>query len=278
VRFEAFDRLGESSFAGLAAPALHFALAVGSKLLAAFVLALEARHGLFSACAEREKPYNEIASGVRLTPRSGLALPSARTPDRAAFCYLSNWWRSAHGLLLSVTGPWILLGATPANHGPFADLPAKSFPPVALQNFVQIPDLLARSFLYPGCRVGREECLVVAIGGLPISGHTFGKSVATFNQSCQGGVQHRERIGISAYIDPHISEALHNVACCEPHTRLRHQNLSAQVGKASGRCNAVIIGQRSKRSDCLFELSNSLSEERQLGLSLLQFLLGGQVA
>ena len=53
--------------------ALNAALTEVPKLLAAFVVAFSTGHGLLSACVEREKPYNMFGSGVRLTPRSGLA-------------------------------------------------------------------------------------------------------------------------------------------------------------------------------------------------------------
>ncbi len=55
-------------------------------------LAIVAGHGLFSACVEREKPYNEIGSRVRLTPRSGLA-PTSIGVEAGALTQLFNWWR-----------------------------------------------------------------------------------------------------------------------------------------------------------------------------------------
>ena len=47
-------------------------------------------YGLFSACAEREKPYNESGPGARLTPRSGLprSLLTQETGRFLLFSYL----------------------------------------------------------------------------------------------------------------------------------------------------------------------------------------------
>ena len=88
----------KTSLTGSAFPALDVALTEGTSLHADRVLASDTSHGLFSGCAEREKPYNHFGSGLRLTPRFGLALPGALTRDRAVFCYLVNWWGSGHGL------------------------------------------------------------------------------------------------------------------------------------------------------------------------------------
>ena len=60
-----------------------------SEPLTGSVLASEACHGLFSACVEREKPYNEIGSGVRLTPRSGLAPQPVSAGLRGRFLLLT---------------------------------------------------------------------------------------------------------------------------------------------------------------------------------------------
>jgi len=91
----------EGCATGIAAPALDSTLAVGAESLAGLVLAFYAGHGLFSACVMRESRYNKFGSDERLTPRFGLALPTAETGDRADFCQLVNWWGSGHGLLPS---------------------------------------------------------------------------------------------------------------------------------------------------------------------------------
>ena len=59
----------KSVLAGCAFPALDVTLTEGTSLHAIRVLASYACHGLFSACVEREKPYNHFGSGLRLTPR-----------------------------------------------------------------------------------------------------------------------------------------------------------------------------------------------------------------
>lgn len=85
--------IGERDTAGSAAVSLNFSLAVGSEFLTGLVLASDAGHGLFSACAEREKPYNEIGSGVRLTPRSGLApQPVSAGSGALIVSYDLRWW------------------------------------------------------------------------------------------------------------------------------------------------------------------------------------------
>ena len=95
-----FDvRFAESGIAGLATPPLDAALTEVAELLAGLVLASHARHGLFSACVLRRKPYNQFGSGLRLTPRFGLAPTKAATDAGAIYCYLAIWWRSRHGLL-----------------------------------------------------------------------------------------------------------------------------------------------------------------------------------
>lgn len=73
MRSEHGVRLTESGFAGLATPALYATFTEVAELIAVLVLASYARHGLFSTCVLRRKPYNQFGSGMRLTPRSGLA-------------------------------------------------------------------------------------------------------------------------------------------------------------------------------------------------------------
>jgi len=121
-------RFGKRCRAGIAAPALDSALAVGTEPLAGLVITSDAGHGISPLDFCAGKRHNEFGSGLWLTPPFGLALPTAQTGDRAVSCYLANWWRACHKRSpFSVSGPWICLGLTPANHGPFAVLPAKSF-------------------------------------------------------------------------------------------------------------------------------------------------------
>jgi hypothetical protein len=92
--------LAESSFAGIAAPALDSTLAVGSKPLAGFVLASEAGHGVSPLDFCAEKSHNEFGSGLWFTPRFGLA-PQPVSAGSGALCvsYL-GWWldRDFHGV------------------------------------------------------------------------------------------------------------------------------------------------------------------------------------
>lgn len=92
-------RFAESNVAGLAAPTLNAALTEVPKPLAGLVLAFKAGHGFSPLDFSAELGHNEFGSGSWLTPRSGLALPTALTGDRAVSCYLTSWWRSGHGLL-----------------------------------------------------------------------------------------------------------------------------------------------------------------------------------
>jgi hypothetical protein len=120
-------RFAESGIAGLTAPTLNPALTEVSEFLAGLVLAFGAGHGLFSACVEREKPYNEIGSGVRLTPRSGLAPQPVSAGYGAVSCYLAtHGGLYTAGLLSGNRAEEFLLGDAPTNLGPFADLSAKS--------------------------------------------------------------------------------------------------------------------------------------------------------
>ena len=66
-------RFRKSVLAGSAFPALDVAFTEGTSLHADRVLASYTGHGLFSACVLRRKPYNRFGSGLRLTPRFGLA-------------------------------------------------------------------------------------------------------------------------------------------------------------------------------------------------------------
>lgn len=89
----------EPIFAGSAFPALNTALTEGTSLYAGGVLASDAGHGFSPLDFSAELSHNEFGSGLWLTPRFGLALPTADTGDRAVSCYSTNWWRSGHGLL-----------------------------------------------------------------------------------------------------------------------------------------------------------------------------------
>jgi hypothetical protein len=76
---------------------LNAALTEVSEPFAGLVLTFDARHGLFSVVLSG-KSRTMIASGVRLTPRSGLAPQPVRAGYGAVSCYSVNWWRSAHRL------------------------------------------------------------------------------------------------------------------------------------------------------------------------------------
>jgi hypothetical protein len=67
------SRFAKNSFAGSAAPALDAPFAVGSEPLAGLVLASLAGHGLSPLDFCGESHHNLVGSGLRLTPRSGLA-------------------------------------------------------------------------------------------------------------------------------------------------------------------------------------------------------------
>jgi hypothetical protein len=73
VGFESFDRLGEGSFAGLAAPTLDAALTEVTEFLAALVLAFDAGHRVSPLAFCGETRHNELGSRAWVTPRFGLA-------------------------------------------------------------------------------------------------------------------------------------------------------------------------------------------------------------
>jgi hypothetical protein len=89
----------EGGITGSAAPALDAPFTEIAEPLTSLVLASGTRHGLFSACVLREKPYNHFGSGVRLTPRSGLAPQPVRAGYGAVSCYLAIGGGRAIGFL-----------------------------------------------------------------------------------------------------------------------------------------------------------------------------------
>ena len=83
----------KSGFAKCAFPALNASFAEGTSFHADRVPASDTCHGLFSACVEREKPYNQFGSRVRLTPRSGLApQPVSAGSGALIVSYVLGWW------------------------------------------------------------------------------------------------------------------------------------------------------------------------------------------
>jgi len=65
--------VGKGGFARMAAVALDFALAVGSKLVGGIVLAADAGHGVFPLALSGEKRHTIYGSRAWVTPRFGLA-------------------------------------------------------------------------------------------------------------------------------------------------------------------------------------------------------------
>jgi len=121
-------RLRKPRLTGSAFPALNAAFTEGTCLYAGDVLASDTGHGLFSACVGREKPYNQLGSGLRLTPRFGLA-PTPVSAEAGALSYSAL----SHGGLTTTAGlpsgnraEDFVLGEAPTNLGPFAVFAAKS--------------------------------------------------------------------------------------------------------------------------------------------------------
>ena len=92
-------RFAERTSARIAAPSLDTALAEVSKSFAGLVLASYAGHGFSPLDFCGESRHNHFGSGVRLTPRSGLAPTSVDAEAGALVQRLIKWWRSDHGLL-----------------------------------------------------------------------------------------------------------------------------------------------------------------------------------
>ena len=78
-------RFAESGFTGIAAPALNPVLTEVPKSLASLTLASEAGHGLSPLAFCGEKPQNQFGSGLRLTPRSGLAPTPVERRSRGTY-------------------------------------------------------------------------------------------------------------------------------------------------------------------------------------------------
>lgn len=93
IACQSFVGFREAHFTGSAFPALNAPFAEGSSFHADRVLASDTGHGLFSACVEREKPYNRFGSGLRLTPRFGLAPQPVSAGSGALNVegYLARW-------------------------------------------------------------------------------------------------------------------------------------------------------------------------------------------
>jgi hypothetical protein len=97
VRFEFFNRLGEGSRAGLAAPALNAALTEVAELLAGLVLAFGAGHEVSPLAFCGETSQNRFSrSEAWVTPRFGLAPTPVQAEAGALIQLLSVWWRSCH--------------------------------------------------------------------------------------------------------------------------------------------------------------------------------------
>lgn len=291
VGFEPFDRLRKSGFAGLAAPALNAALTEVTELFAVLMLAFQAGHIRRCFLADVALKF----AWVGIAGHSACRLPRLSVSADGGAC-LVRWARQ--GLNLQPTdsksvalGQFELRthkgdvqGLAPLNV-PSLNASCRTSDRHAHSPFAWIGHL--KSFpVFPNRTVGinrnctrrREVCLVVGVGGLPVGGHAFGESIAALNQPCEGSVKYCERIGISAYVHSHVCKPLHYFCGCESGSRLRHKNLPTQVRKASRWRDAFIVSQRRERSDCLFELLDSLSSKRQLRLSLFQLLLSRQIA
>jgi hypothetical protein len=122
---------GKAGIARSAFPALDSALTEVTEFLADLVLASDAGHWNSPLCLSGMTCYHEIASEVRVTPRFGLSgIHGSNRRYRVCFyCYGGRI-----SCLLFVIGPWILCLFAPTNHGPFANLPAKSFLPQSRRN------------------------------------------------------------------------------------------------------------------------------------------------
>jgi len=105
----------------LAAPTLDAALTEVPKLFAVIVLTFPAGHAISPLDLREETCDHQSRSEARVTPRFGLAPPEVDASDGVHYGGLIS-------CLPFRIGPWILCSFAPTNHGPFADLPAKSFP------------------------------------------------------------------------------------------------------------------------------------------------------
>ena len=97
-------RFGKGRLAGIAAPALDSTLAVGAEPLAGLVLAFGAGHDFSPLDFCGKKPHTHFGSGVRLTPRFGLApQPVSAGSGALIVSDVSGWGldRDNYGLTVS---------------------------------------------------------------------------------------------------------------------------------------------------------------------------------
>ncbi len=120
-------RFRESVLAGSAFAALDAPFAKGTSFHADRVLTSDAGHRISPLDRSAEKCHNEFGSGSWRTPRSGLALPTASTGDRAVSCY------SVIGGGLPMVGLLSFATALCYSTGPFVFDSVKSFQAVPAQ-------------------------------------------------------------------------------------------------------------------------------------------------
>ena len=93
--------IGKGRVTGSAAPALDSALAVSPEFLSSTVVTSDAGHGFSPLDFCGEKPHTHFGSGVRLTPRFGLAPQPVSAGSGALIVnYVLGWWldRYLYGL------------------------------------------------------------------------------------------------------------------------------------------------------------------------------------
>src|SRR5271163_4479711 len=77
-----------------------------------------------------------------------------------------------------------------------------------------------------------QETIVVEVYSLTIDGDEFRKSVPRFGDPSQSCMKCCQRIRVSTYIDTVRRKILGYLFGCKSYAGLRHQNLTAQLGKA----------------------------------------------
>src|SRR5579872_308111 len=154
--------IAEGSRAGGTAITASF-VAIEAELLNGLMLAFAARHGLFPLEFCGEKADNEVGSELWLTPRFGLALPTASTESRALLCSIkSRWWfyRNLDSLSGNANGNSCsahclsLLSGSPVSAG-LSGLTPKSFVALLLSGFSGLRQNLHGS-LFPRLRSRRQ--------------------------------------------------------------------------------------------------------------------------
>lgn len=247
----------KGGIAGNAAPALNPTLPKVSSAFAIGVLASVAGHGLSPLDFCGKKPHTHFGSGVRLTPRFGLALPTADTGDRAVSRYSSTHGGLCIAGLLSRTGPWILCSLAPTNHGPFAGFPAKSF-------------LLREKRVQPAV----SSCIAPAKAGIACLFQFSGLFHSPHGRMDRGHIILVVSTEIKAHFYKHRTHSFGGKDCIGLVYSGTSNHGTDRISKTQGFTARLVCNERGEGGNCLNQLSFPLCESSLFALNLGQLKAG----